>query len=46
MGRRDTLEFGIDTPLARPLVRKFGQELLEGLFSCPVSGLNGFIEDQ
>ena len=38
------LEFGIDVPLVRSSSRELGQELLEGLFSRPVSGLNGFIK--
>jgi hypothetical protein len=34
-----------DAPLARSSGRELGQELLEGLFSRPISGLNGFIKD-
>src|SRR5262249_110705 len=41
-----SLKFEIDAPLARPSGRELSQELSEGLFSRPVSGLNGFIKNR
>jgi len=40
------IQFGIDALLARSSDGKLSQDLLEGLFSRSVSGLNGSIEDR